>query len=319
MVSAHPTIEHAAESIRRGAEDFVPVPYSEAVVRKEVARILEAAELRDRLSHIDRPIDAREGFARVISRSVRMRAVFDRANAAARSETPVLIVGETGTGKELIARAIHDLQPAPRPTVRAVNCAALPRDPVESELFGHESGAFTGADADASAASSRRTAAPCSWTRSASRHRRAGQAASRAAGAANPTARRHEAVASTSASSPRAIETWQAMRSTALREDLFLSACVFPIEIPPLRDRREDLPILIAHFLDAVRERGVHQVSGIEPAALDLLADYSFPGNIRELENLVEGLSVALPPDRSMIRAEDVRGWLRRRGLPVGD
>jgi transcriptional regulator with PAS, ATPase and Fis domain len=109
------------------------------------------------------------------------------------------------------------------------------------------------------------------------------------------------------------------MRESGMRHDLFYRLSVLVIEIPPLRDRREDLPILIAFFLDAVRKRGTRQVVGIEPDALDLLADYSFPGNIRELENLVEGLSVALPPDRTMIRAQDVRGWLRRRGLPAGD
>jgi transcriptional regulator with PAS, ATPase and Fis domain len=111
----------------------------------------------------------------------------------------------------------------------------------------------------------------------------------------------------------------KAMRDSGMRQDLFYRLSVLVIEIPPLRDRREDLPLLVSHFLEGIRERRVCRVDGIEPDALDLLADYPFPGNIRELENLVEGLSVALPPDRTMIRAEDVRGWLRRRGLHVGD
>ncbi len=145
VLSSHPAIDQATESIRRGAEDFVPIPYSEELVLKEVARILEAAELRDRVDSLDQLVATRYGFERVISRSTRMRAVFDRANAASRSDTPVLIVGETGTGKELIARAIHaNSRRSKRPFV-PINCAALPRDLVESELFGHRRGAFSGA------------------------------------------------------------------------------------------------------------------------------------------------------------------------------
>src|SRR5579872_923652 len=145
FVSAMPSVEHAAESIRRGAEDFVPVPYSEEIVRKEVARILDAAELRDRVNSLDRLVATRYGFEGIISRSRVMRGVFDRAVAAARSETPVLIVGETGTGKELIARAIHANSRRASRDFIPLNCAALPRDLVESELFGHRRGAFSGA------------------------------------------------------------------------------------------------------------------------------------------------------------------------------
>jgi two-component system response regulator HydG len=109
------------------------------------------------------------------------------------------------------------------------------------------------------------------------------------------------------------------MRDSRMRPDLFFRLSVLVIEIPPLRERRDDLPLLIAHFLGAMRDRGVHRVEGIDPQALDLLADYAFPGNIRELENMLEGLAVVLPPDRTTIRAEDIRAWLRRRGAPVGD
>ena len=133
IVSSHPTIEHATESIRRGAEDFVPIPYSEDLLKKEVERVLEAADLRDRVDRLDRLVATRYGFERVISRSTRMRPVFDRALAAARSDTPVLIIGETGTGKELIARAVHANSPRAKGAFVPINCAALPRELVESE------------------------------------------------------------------------------------------------------------------------------------------------------------------------------------------
>jgi DNA-binding NtrC family response regulator len=320
VLSSHPTIEHAAESIRRGAEDFVPVPYSEEVVRKEVARILEAAELRDRVDNLDRLIGTQYGFERVISRSARMRAVFDRGNAAARSDTPVLIVGETGTGKELIARAIHANSRRAKRSFVPINCAALPRDLVESELFGHRRGAFSGAFIDHQglfAAAHGGTLfldeigeLPLEAQAKLLRVLQDGEI--RPVGGLE--CRRVDV--RIVAASNRSLKD---MRESGMRHDLFYRLSVLVIEIPPLRDRREDLPILVAFFLDAVRKRGTRQVVGIEPDALDLLAGYSFPGNIRELENLVEGLSVALPPDRTMIRAQDVRGWLRRRGLPAGE
>jgi transcriptional regulator with PAS, ATPase and Fis domain len=105
-----------------------------------------------------------------------------------------------------------------------------------------------------------------------------------------------------------------AMREGRMRPDLFYRLSVLIIEIPPLRDRRDDLPLLIAHLLIGMRERGGHRVDGIDAGALELLADYPFPGNIRELENMLEGLSVSLPPARTTLSADDVRGWLRRRG-----
>jgi DNA-binding NtrC family response regulator len=320
VLSAHPTIEHAAESIRRGAEDFLALPYSEESVHKEVARILEAAELRDRVDHLDRLIGTQYGFERVISRSARMRVVLDRGSAAARSDTPVLIVGETGTGKELVARAIHaNSRRAKRPFV-PINCAALPRDLVESELFGHRRGAFSGAFTDhpglfvaahgGTLLLDEITELPLEAQAKLLRVLQDGEI--RPVGGLES---RRVDVRIVAASNRKLKDMYE----SGMRHDVFYRLSVLVIEIPPLRDRREDLPILIAFFLDAVRKRGARHVDGIEPGALDLLAAYPFPGNIRELENLVEGLSVALPPNHTTIRAEDVRGWLRRRGIPAGD
>lgn len=315
LISAHPTIEHAAEAIRRGAEDFVPVPYSEEIVRKEVARILEAAELRDRIKNLDRLVATRYGFERIVSRSACMGAVFDRANAASRSDTPVLIIGETGTGKELIARAIHaNSRRAKRPFV-PINCAALPRDLVESELFGHRRGAFSGAVADhaglfvaahgGSLFLDEVGELPLEVQAKLLRVLQDGEV--RAVGGLESRRVDVRIVAATNRS-------LAAMREGRMRPDLFYRLSVLVIEIPPLRDRRDDLPLLIGHILAGGRERGVHRVDGIDAGALALLADYPFPGNIRELENMLEGLSVSLPLARTTISAADVRGCLRQRG-----
>ena len=320
LISAHPTIEHAAESIRRGAEDFVPVPYSKEIVRKEVARILEAAELRDRVENLDRLVATRYGFERIVSRSTCMRAVFDRANAASRSDTPVLIVGETGTGKELIARAIHaNSRRSKRPFV-PINCAALPRDLVESELFGHRRGAFSGAFADHAGLFAAAHGGslfldeigelPLDVQAKLLRVLQDGEV--RPVGGLESRRVDVRIIAASNRS-------LAAMRDNRMRQDLFFRLSVLVIEIPPLRERRDDLPLLIAHFLGAMRDRGVHRVEGLDPQALDLLADYAFPGNIRELENMLEGLAVTLPDGRATIRADEVRARLRRRGAPVGD
>jgi two-component system response regulator HydG len=105
-----------------------------------------------------------------------------------------------------------------------------------------------------------------------------------------------------------------AMGAGAMRQDLFFRLSVLVIEMPPLRERREDLPLLVAHFLARIRERGVARVESVDPHALELMLDYPFPGNVRELENMLEGVSLTLPPDRTTIRTDDVRGWLRHRG-----
>lgn len=320
VMSAHPTVEHATESIRRGAEDFIPVPYAEEVVLKEVARILEAAELRTRVESLDRLVAARYGFERVISRSPHMRPVMDRALAAARSETPVLILGETGTGKELIARAIHtNSRRIKRPFV-PINCAALPRDLVESELFGHRRGAFSGAVTEhpglfvaahgGSLFLDEIGELPMEVQAKLLRVLQDGEV--RPVGGLDSRRIDVRIVAASN-------RTLASMRDGAMRQDLFFRLSVLVIEIPPLRLRREDLPLLTAHFLRVLQERGSRSANGMEPEALELLEDYPFPGNIRELENLIEGICVVLPPGQNTIRAADVRAWLQRRGVIVTD
>ncbi len=318
IVSAHPTVQHATESIRRGAEDFVPVPYSEDVLLKEVARVLEAADLRDRIASLNRLVSVRFGFERIVSRSACMQAVFDRATAAARSDIPVLIVGETGTGKELIARAIHsNSRRAKRPFV-PVNCAALPRDLVESELFGHRRGAFSGALTDhaglfvaahgGSLFLDEVGELPLDVQAKLLRVLQDGDV--RPVGGLESRRVDTRIIAASN-------RTLTAMRDERMRQDSFFRLSVLVIDLPPLRDRREDLPLLVAHFLAAIRERHERHVDGIEPQALELLDGYAFPGNIRELENMLEGIAIALPAEQRTIRGDDVRAWLRRRGAVV--
>jgi DNA-binding NtrC family response regulator len=317
LVSARPTVEHATEAIRRGAEDFIPVPYAEDIVLKEVARVLEAAELRDRLDSLDRLVSVRYGFERVVSQSPRMHAVVDRVQAVSRSDTPVLILGETGTGKELIARAIHaNSNRAHRPFV-PVNCAALPKDLVESELFGHRRGAFSGALTDHPGLfmAAHRGSLFLDEIGELPRDVQAKLLRVLQDHDVRPVGgleSRHVDARIIAASN----RTLMSLRDDGMRPDLFFRLTVVVVEIPPLRERREDLPLLTTHFLRAIRDRGGH-AEGIEASALDALSRYSFPGNVRELENLLESLSVTLPAERHMLSVADVRAWLKRRGEDI--
>ncbi len=315
LFSGRPTVEHATESIRRGAEDFIPIPYSAEVVRKEVARILEAAELRDRIRHLDQTVSQRFGFECLVSDSACMHAVFERARAAAQSDTPSLIVGETGTGKELLARAIHTNSRRAKRAFVPVNCAALPHDLVESELFGHRRGAFSGAWTDHQGLFGAAHGGtlfldevgelPLDTQAKLLRVLQDGEV--RPVGGLESRQVDARIVAATN-------RTLAAMRDGGMRQDLFFRLSVLVIEIPPLRARREDLPPLIAHFLGAMRERGGRSVDGVDPGAFELLASYRFPGNVRELVNMLESIALSLPPGRRTIRAEDLRVWLRRCG-----
>jgi two-component system response regulator HydG len=315
VLSREPTIRLATEVIRGGAEDFVPIPYSEELLLKEVERILEAAELRERVESLHQLVADVFGLDRIVSQSSRMRPVLERARAASRSDTPVLITGETGTGKELVARAIHAGGRRARQPLVPLNCAALPRDLVESELFGHRKGAFSGAQTDHPGLFVSAHGGtlfldeigdlPLEAQAKLLRVLQDGEV--RAVGSLES---RHVDVRIIAASN----RSLGAMGAGAMRQDLFFRLSVLVIEMPPLRERRDDLPLLVAHFLARIRERGVARPESVDPQALELLLGYPFPGNVRELENMLEGVSLTLPPERTTIRAEDVRGWLRHRG-----
>jgi len=316
VLSAHPTVEHATEAIRRGAEDFVAVPFSEELLRKEVERVLEAAELRDRVEYLRHQVLDSCGLDRMVSRSPRMRPVFERARAAALSDTPVLLAGETGTGKELVARAIHTGGRRASKAFVALNCAALPRELVESELFGHRRGAFSGADRDFPglfAGAHGGTffldeVGELSLEVQAKLLRALQDGEIRPVGGLESRRVDVRVIAATNRSLAE-------LREGRLRPDLFFRLSVLVIELPPLRERHQDIPHLVAHFLARLRARGVAAVEGIDADALELLEGYPFPGNVRELENLLEAASVTLPPGRRSIRADDVRAWLRRRAV----
>jgi two-component system, NtrC family, response regulator HydG len=315
LLSTHPTLESAALAIRRGAEDVLPFPCAAEVLRKGVERILEAADLRARLQALQH-LAPRGGTSQpLISRSACMRRVFERAEAAARSDTPILITGETGTGKELVARSIHaNSRRAERPFV-PINCSALPHDLLESELFGHRRGAFSGAHVDSAGLF---VAAHCGTlfldeigelpVEAQPKLLRVLQDGEiRPVGGIDSRNVDVRIIAATN-------RTVAALSQGLMRQDLFFRLSVLVIELPPLRERLDDLPLLVHAFIERLRARGV-AVESMDAQALTLVADYPFPGNVRELENLVEGTAVMLAAGRTSIGVDDVRVWLGRRDV----
>ncbi len=292
LISAFGTLETALEAVKAGAFDFVSKPVDIGQVRDVVARALAR---RARAGEPKAPAfpAGRAAPDGLIGRSGGMLAVYKQIALACASDAPVLVTGETGTGKELVARAIHRHGPrSARPFV-PVNCGAMPEGLLESELFGHVRGAFTGAVADKRGLFEEARGgtlfldeigemAPALQVRLL-RTLESGEV--RPVGSPRATSVDVRVIAATH----RDLE--RAAKEGTFRQDLFYRLHVFAIHIPPLRERREDIPLLVAHFLAGLGAQGRGTVSAT-PAAVAALAAHDWPGNVRELENTLVRLAV---------------------------
>jgi two-component system response regulator AtoC len=290
MMSAYGDDEAALEAIRRGAYDFIAKPFRADQVLLVVRKAIEREGLRREVEQLHDELVALRAPSGIVGRSPKIEQAIALADKVARHPSTVLITGESGTGKELIARHIHDASPrASRPFV-AVNCAAIPEALLESELFGHAKGAFTGATADRQGLFEEAHEGtlfldelgdlPVSLqvkllrALQESEVRRVGDNASRSVDV--------RLVAATA----RDLETDVA--DGRFRADLYYRINVVRIHLPALRDRSEDIPELVRHFVDRINRRlGLH-VTGVTAAAMRALVEYPWPGNVRELENVVE-------------------------------
>lgn len=290
IITAHASVETAVEALQAGAHNYLSKPLDIDELRIKVQQTLEFWRLKEenilQRQRIENLFDA----SRIVGRSQRMKQVLERVAMVAPSLTSVLILGESGTGKELIANAIHQGSPRLDKRFIKVNCAALPETLLESELFGHEKGAFTGAVgrrpgrfelADGGSIFLDEIAEMTPATQS--KLLRVLQE------------REFEPLGSTKTvkvdiriitATNRVLH--EEVKKGRFREDLFYRLNVVPVELPPLRERREDVPLLIDHFLKMYNERNNRNLQGFHPRALDAIMRYNWPGNIRELENLVE-------------------------------
>lgn len=311
LMTAYGTVESAVEAMRKGASDFLTKPFSLDHLTSVIERALEMRALRDENRKLREELGKRYDLANIIGRSDPMQEVFQLVMRVAAAKSTVLIAGESGVGKDLIARAIHYHSPRrERPFVK-INCTAIPENLMESELFGYEKGAFTGAN----------TAKPGKFEEA-----NTGTVFLDEIGDVTPAVqvkllrilqeREFERLGSnkTIGIDVRVIAATNqdlrvALEQGTFREDLFYRLNVVPINVPPLRKRKDDIPYLAQYFLDKFARESGRQMEGLTDDALSLLESHYWPGNVRELENVIERAVVLARSSRLTpgdIRLDDI-------------
>jgi two-component system response regulator HydG len=311
LMTAYGTVETAVAAMKEGAYDFVTKPLKRAHVVRIVRNALEKQSLVIENRALRAQLAERRRRA-IIGTSLAWRRTMDVAVQAAASEATVLLLGESGTGKELLARAIHENSPrATRPFV-PINCAAIPESILEAELFGYEKGAFTGATQRREGRFEAANGGTLLLDEigDMSRHVQVkllrvlqeGEI-ERLGGAGRTIPIDIRLIAATN------VDLARAVREGRFREDLYYRLNVVPVQVPPLRDRRDDVPLLAQHFIQLYAEKNGKPITGCTRRALEILSDYAWPGNVRELENAIER-AVVLSRDSS-IGEEDLPRDLR--------
>jgi DNA-binding NtrC family response regulator len=290
MVTGHGTVETAVEAMRHGAFDYLLKPIDTLQLQVRLEKAIEQESLSREITLLRHELRQRGGFGPLMGQSRGIQEVYRWIELAATSNAPVFIYGESGTGKELVARTVHDQSARKNKPFVAINCAAIPETLIESELFGHERGAFTGATErhlgcfeqadqgtlflDEIAEMNAPTQAKLLRVLQESRFRRVGGKAEIGVDV--------RIVAATNRAPADAIA------SGKLREDLYYRLNVFEISLPPLRDRAEDIPLLARTFVDEFNRQDDRQVRGLTPEAEECLVRYNWPGNVRELRNIIQ-------------------------------
>lgn len=290
LMTAYASVQKAVEAIKEGAYDYIQKPFEPDDVSLIVARALERKRLKAQAANLRRQIHELVGTQGLVGKGPAMRDVYAQIEQASTLDITALITGESGTGKELVARGIHAQSTRNNHLFIPVNCGALPADLVESELFGHVKGAFTGATGNKRGLFEEAhqgtifldeigdlpLPAQVKLTRVLQERevRRVGDTRSTKIDVRVIAATLHDLKAE--------------VQAGRFREDLYYRLNVFPIRLPPLRERREDIPLLAGHFLEKYARAYKRTISGLEPAALGALTRYPWPGNVRELENTLE-------------------------------
>jgi two-component system response regulator AtoC len=305
------TIETAVEAMKRGAEDYLTKPFDQEAIRKKIGRLMEVFELRGRVAQLESNLNRyAPSFDSLVHISPMMQQIVEQARTAAETDASILLLGETGTGKEMLARAIHGASRRACNPFSPFNCGALPRELAESELFGFRRGSFTGAYTDAAGlfgsakggtvfldeigempkeiqvkllrVLQERELRPIGSTQTIPVDMRIIAATNRALGE---------------------------LRNECLRSDFYFRIATVTIEVPPLRRRAEDLLALTRHFTRSLSERCEREIT-LNRQALELLLHYSFPGNVRELINLLERVTAVSREDPQVITERDLKPLL---------
>ncbi len=329
VLSRSKALEDAVAAMKAGAHDYLSLPVDAEKLRHAVAKAVQLYSLTKRVYLLESQVGWQGSFDDMIGASPAMREIFTMVAMVAKSNATVLITGESGTGKELVAKAIHRHSPRSRKTFLDINCGAIPRELLENELFGHERGAYTGAD--------RRYQGSCERADGGSLFldeisemdpllqvkllRFLQERSFVRIGGNEPISVDVRIITATNRTLQEEIE------SGRFREDLFYRLNVVPIHIPPLRERREDIPLLAKHFLDQYNAKNEKIFIDFAPQALEALMTYAWPGNVRELENIIERVVVLgndsrvklshLPPQIQQSREEGARVFTEPSMAPL--
>jgi two-component system response regulator HydG len=290
MMTAYASIKTAVDALKSGAYDYLTKPLDIDELKIHIKKALEHYRLQEENIFLRERLADRFNFSQIIGRSRSMKELFETLSLIAPSDATVLIYGESGTGKEIVANATHQNSPRAQKPFIKVNCAALPETLLESELFGHERGAFTGA-----------------LTRKAGRFQMADGGSLFLDEISDMSLttqvkllrvlqeREFEPLGSTKTiqvdirlitATNKDLE--EEVKAGRFREDLFYRLNVVPIHLPPLRKRKDDIPLLAEHFFNIYREKNKSSVKGFLPKTMDIMVRYDWPGNVRELENVIE-------------------------------
>jgi len=294
LVTAFASVDSAVQAMKQGADDYLTKPIDLFEFRARVSKLFKSASLNREVSYLQTRLDKKFGFEGIIGQSAAMETVFDKIRAVAASSANVLILGESGTGKELIANALHQFSKMKNHRFLPINCAAIPAEILESELFGHERGSFTGAI-----------------------NRKIGKFEMASPGTVFLDeigdmsidlqvkllrVLENRELMRVGGSEMIKLDTRflfatntkleEAVREGRFREDLFYRINVISLAIPPLRERREDIPPLVQHYLTEVCRENDKPEPQIQPDVMDILLRYHWPGNVRELKNAIENMAI---------------------------
>ena len=318
IVTAYASIPTAITAMKEGAYDYIEKPFCPERAELLVKKLAEHQELVEENLSLRQKLEDHYRFEKIITKSAKMQRVIEVIKVVAKSNATVLVTGESGTGKELVARAIHSQSNRHSKPFIAVSCAALPESLLESELFGHEKGSFTGAYAqkkgrfefaeggtlfldEVGEMSANiqvhllRVLEEKEFTR---------------VGGNEPIKVDVRVISATNKDLRKAIEKQE------FREDLYYRLNVVNVELPPLRERKEDVPLLAQHFLNKFASENRKEISGFSPEALEFLLDYDWPGNVRELENAIE--RAVILAKNSLITVDDLPQENLSLGYSIG-
>jgi DNA-binding NtrC family response regulator len=294
LLTAQGTVETAVEAMKEGAYDYLTKPVEIPRLKVLLDKVVERLETLREVKALRRQLREHGTFGSLIGNSPEMRKIYQVVEQAAPTSASVLITGDSGTGKELVAQTIHQLSPrAPFPFV-AINCAAIPETLLESEIFGHEKGAFTGAAdrrqgcfeladrgtlfLDEIGEMTPQTQVKLLRVLQERKFRRLGGRTEQSVDV--------RMIAATN------VEPFEAVQGGKLREDLFYRLNVFAFRLPPLRERKEDLPLLVQAFINEFNARNQKSIAGVDHQAMRMLEQYGWPGNVRELRNVIERATI---------------------------